>query len=269
MRKRFGAVMFLLLAGALLTAVACGGSPTAPLPTQPPPTGNPAEGAPPDPTEAPDTIETPAPIEDTALVVPAVPGGEYTLKITSGLPNGCARFNGYKVERDYNGFAVEVTNLMPDPKDLVACTMVYGYHESEVPLGSGLDAGQTYTVTINGDLAIFFTAQDETRVGMVEKESPIDNVEVEEADGGYLLTVVSTLPKGSSCSRFNGYQINRRFRDSIEVTLTHLEVTDDYLGACTADLPFVVTVIPLGSGFEGGRTYMVSVNGEETAFTAR
>lgn len=214
------------------------------------------------------SVEIPAPIEDATVLPPESVGGDYILKITSGLPSGCAQFNGLQIERDGNGFIVGVTNLMPDPKEPIACTAIYGYHDSEIILGSGLDTGESYTVTINGDLAASFTVQGETANPMVEKESPIESVEVAEADTGYTLTVVSRLPKGSSCSSFNGYHINRRFFDRIEVTVTHFEVSEDNV-PCTRDLPVVVTEIQLGDNFESGRSYSVSVNGEETAFTAR
>ena len=276
MQNKIGIIMFLVTMLALLAAVACGGSATAPASTQPPPTETPVKG-PPMPSETPvkgdplpeepTTVVIPAPIEDAVVVAPASPGGEYTLKITSGLPSGCAQFDGFLVASDGNGFLVDVTNLMPGPNQLIACTAIYGYHQSEIPLGSGLTAGEAYTVRINGGLAISFTAQDETGLAMVEKESPIESVEVTEADGGYLLTVVSRLPRGSACSRFSGYQIDRRFYDRIEVTMTHLEVAEDNV-PCTDDFPAVVTGIPLGKGFDFRRTYTVSVNGEETVFTA-
>ena len=157
MKKRPGIIMVVLAAVALLAAAACGGSATAPVPTQPPPTETPVKGPP--PPEEPTTIEAPAPIEDTTVVTPAEPGGEYILKITSGLPGGCAKFNGYEVERDFNRFVVEVTNLMPDPSEPIACTTIYGFHEGEVVLGSGLVAGETYTVTINGELTHSFTVR--------------------------------------------------------------------------------------------------------------
>ena len=50
--------------------------------------------------------------------------------------------------------------------------------------------------------------------------------------------------------------------------MTHFEIAEDNV-PCTRDLPVVVTEIDLGENFESGRTYTVSVNGEETAFTAR
>ena len=58
---------------------------------------------------------------------------------------------------------------MPRPSLIVACTSIYGYNESEISLGSGLVVGETYTVTINEDIPISFTAQDDVPLAMVEK----------------------------------------------------------------------------------------------------
>lgn len=118
---------------------------------------------------------------------------------------------------------------------------------------------------INGDYTVEFAAQDEAGLTMVEKESPIEEIEVAEADGAYILHVISRLPKGSSCSRFIGYELNTRFAEGIFVTVTHLEVAENNV-FCTADLPVVVADIPLGSDFEPGVTYNLSVNGTETTF---
>lgn len=184
-----------------------------------------------------------APIDDSAIVRPSSPAGAYILKVTSGLPSGCAEFDGFNVERVGDNFRMEVTNLMPHPSLIVACTSIYGYNKSEIWLGSGLIVGETYTVTINEGITILFTAQDDVALAMVEKEPPIENAEVAETDGGYLLTVASRLPLGSGCSRFNDHEINRRFADRIEVTVTHVEVVSENV-PCTADLPVVVTDIP-------------------------
>ncbi len=266
MQKRLGILGILAAAMALLAAVGCGGSETGPVPTQPPPTVTPVKIVPP---EMPKTIEVPAPIEDATLVAPAEPGGEYVLKITSGLPNGCATFNGYQVERDFNRFVVEVTNLMPDPGEPIACTEIYRTHEGEVVLGSRLVAA-TYSIDINGEFSHVFTALHPDDMPMVEKESPIEKIKVEKIEmaGGdfvYLLTVTSSLPKGSSCSRINGYKINRRFAERIVVTVTHMEVTEDNV-PCTADLPVVSMDVILGTDFAENRTYTVSVNGTDYTF---
>ena len=201
----------------------------------------------------------PAPIDGAMVAAPATSDGEYTLNITSGLPSGCAQFDEFRMERDGNEFMVDVTNLMPNPNQLIACTAIYSYHESEIPLGSRLTAGEAYSRTINRDLAISFVSQDEKGLAMVGEVSPIAQVGISEEEDGYLLSIGSRLPVGSSCSRFDGYQINRRFNERIEVTVTHLEVAEENV-PCTDDLPAISTEIPLGDGFESGHTYTVSVN---------
>ena len=159
MKKMTGMIMVFATTAALLAAVACGGNGAAPIPTQPPPTERPVDTITPGGPVEPITVEAPAPIEDSTVVAPAISGGEYILKITSGLPSGCARLNGYRVERDGKRFDVVVTNLVPGPDEMVACTAIYGYHEGEVVLGSGLEAGETYTVTVNGAAAHSFIAR--------------------------------------------------------------------------------------------------------------
>ena len=95
-------------------------------------------------------------------------------------------------------------------------------------------------------------------------ESPIETAELVASDGapsGYSLRVVSRLPKGSSCSPFNGYEIRREEPGRIDVVVTHREVVEESV-PCTADLPVVETSIPLGGDFEPGVEYTISVNSE-------
>ena len=210
-------------------------------------------------------VETQAPVEDATVLAPGERGGDYVLKITSGLPSGSARFNGYEVSRKGNEYFVAVTNLMPSPDEPIACTDIYGYHEGQFSFEGDLNAGETYTVIINGDLSISFIARGAGGMAMVEKESPIEEIEVMKTDRGFILTVISRLPLGSSCSKFNGYQINRRFAERIEVTVTHMEVGEVNV-PCTDDYPAVVTQIPLGGDFDSEKTYTVSVNGTVATF---
>jgi hypothetical protein len=80
---------------------------------------------------------------------------------------------------------------------------------------------------------------------------------------GYVPTVVSRLPLGSSCSKFDGYTVNHRGGNYIEIEVIHLEVIPPNSPMiCTADLPVVVTEISLGNDFLEGETYTVKVNGE-------
>ena len=266
MNIRLSLIVFLVTVAALLT-VACGSISTSPPIGQPLlPMAEPIKGNP--PPEEPPPVEALAPVEDAAVVSPDAVDGDYILNITSGLPNGCAEFNGYGLVQDGNRFAVVVNNLVPHPSLDMACTEIYGMHEGKVTLGSGLTPGETYTVTVNEDLIISFNALDADGLAMVEKETPVEEVEVNGSSGGYDLAIVSRLSKGSSCSRFVGYKLNRRFLEYIEVSVIQMEVSEDTV-LCTRDLPVIVTEIPLGDKFESGQTYTVSANGEETSFTAR
>jgi putative lipoprotein len=211
----------------------------------------------------PATVAVPAPVE--AVAVSETDPGEYSLQIVSGLPGGCVSFNGYEVTRDGKTLNVAVTNLAPaDP--LTMCTMIYGRHEGTVELGGGFVAGETYTVVVNEKVTNSFVPVDPDGPSLVKKTSPVEAVEVvasESDPSRYSLTVVSRLPMGSSCSQFYGYDVARRFANTINVTVTHLEVAEKNV-PCKRDLPVVVTEISLGSDFEPGVTYTVVVNDELT-----
>ena len=77
---------------------------------------------------------------------------------------------------------------------------------------------------------------------MVEKGSPIQSVMLDETDDGYHPIVALGLPLGSACSKFNGYEINRRLFDRVEVSVTHLEIEAQSV-PCTTDYPTVQSVI--------------------------
>ena len=159
--------MFIVTMVVLLAAVTClSNSTEPPVKGPPPPTEITAQGN--LSSQEPAQVLVPAPIDDSAIVRPSPPAGAYTLKVTSGPPSGCAEFDGLNVERVGDNFRVEITNLMPCPSLIVACTSIYGYNESEISLGSGLVVGETYTVTINEDITISFTAQDDVPSAMVE-----------------------------------------------------------------------------------------------------
>ena len=218
------------------------------------------------PTPAPEMTSIPAPIE--SVVVTGDHTG-YSLSIVSGLPSGCARFDGYHVEHRGKVLEVTVTNLMPTGP--VACTAIYDRHEGEVDLGADFETAVTYTVVVNGQVTNAFVARDPKWFLASVVESPIRMVDVnvlESSPPQYQVSVVSTLPLGSSCSTFNGYDIDRRGGNEIHVTVTHLEVLQKNM-PCTRDLPAVTTQIALGSDFTPGEEYTVIVNGETKTFTAR
>ena len=144
-----------VIAGLLMMAtVACDSAPSGPAVTQNPPgqTSTPTPGT---QTEDPDVVREPAPIESVRVVVKD--SREYSLLIVSGLPDSCAKFESYELNRDGSLLEVTVTNLSPSGP--FACLAVYETHEGELPLGSGFIPGEEYTVVVNGQVTETFTAR--------------------------------------------------------------------------------------------------------------
>ena len=252
-------------------------APTTPVPTTPPATATPSPVTPastappaaatPAPTPAaPDTIEVDAPVESVKVVVSDTDPRRFTLQIVSGLPSGCAQFNGYETTIEGNNVVVSVTNLvLVGP---VACTTDYRYQQGEIALGDGFTVGQLYRVIVNGTVTNGFTPTDPNGPELGVAVSPIEQIEVSSDGAGYTLTVVSLLPMGSSCSFFDGFEVRTTSLWMIEVTVTHQQVVT--VAPCTADLPIVVTEIALGAELDAGRDYTVTVNDQlSTTFTVR
>ena len=153
----------------------------------------------------------------------------------------------------------------------MVCAAVYSIHGGRVELGHGLETGAAYTVVTNGRVTNSFVVRDPKWFLAPVVESPIRMFEIDVLESSpprYQVSVVSTLPLGSTCSRFNGYDVERRDGNEIHVTVTHLEVLEKNL-PCTRDLPAVDTRIPLGSDFTSGVEYTVVLNGERKTFTAQ
>lgn len=203
-----------------------------------------------------------APIESVEVRITNRIPPETSLRVVSGLPNGCATFERYEIDRAGEAINVAVTNTVPaDPNAL--CTLDYRTHESIIDLGTDFRNGVTYTVNVNDVTETFvgFSLDDFMLPDMVEVLAPIQSVDLvigESAPPQYSVVVISTRPAGSSCSEFDGYDVDRRGND-IFVTVTNLEAIGS-LVPCTRDLPIDRTEIPLGSDFTSGDTYRVFVN---------
>ena len=138
----------------MLATVACDSAPSSPAPTQNPP-GQTSAPTPGTQTEDPNLVREPAPIESVRVAVND--SREYSLLIVSGLPDSCARFESYELNRDGRRIEVTATNLSPTGP--FACLAVYEIHEGEMPLGSDFTPGEEYTVVVNGQVMETFTAQ--------------------------------------------------------------------------------------------------------------
>jgi len=99
-----------------------------------------------------------APIEASELVVRESIPPQYAVRITSGLPSGCAKFDLIEVKREAKGIDLTVWNTVP-ADDRVVCTMIYGIARNTVELGDDFVRGESYTVRVNSEEKITFTAR--------------------------------------------------------------------------------------------------------------
>ena len=186
---------------------------------------------------------------------------------------GCSRPGREEFEVDGSEIIVNVTRMAPPPAPGgIPCDEDLLVLETVVRLGDKVVPGQTYRVTVNDNVTTAFTLPDPDFPHSIVESSPIERAEVVVLEGSptrYELRVTSGLPKGSSCSKFNGYEIRRAEPTRIDVNVTHHEVADPIV-ICTADYPIVESSIPLGTDFEPGAEYSVTVNSETTeTFVAR
>ena len=107
------------------------------------------------PGPAPGRVTLPAPIERVEVVIRESAPPQVSVKITAGLPSGCAQRETHSVGRTGDRFVVRVLNSMPqgDP----ACTMIYGTYVLNVDLVGEIRPGVTYTVQVNDKTTTFRT----------------------------------------------------------------------------------------------------------------
>jgi hypothetical protein len=90
------------------------------------------------------------PIQSVEVGEDADKPGLFVLHITSGLPNGCAKFKDLSiVQTEELELTLTVLNRVPAPSELIACTEIYGLVKHTIPLGSAettLYACEVYTV---------------------------------------------------------------------------------------------------------------------------
>ena len=107
------------------------------------------------------TFITESPIESWEVEILESSPPQYQLRVDSGMPTGssCSQFNGYEIRRDRSD-RIEVTITHHEVADqFVDCTDNYPTVESVVPLGSDLEPGLEYTVSVNSETAKAFEAQ--------------------------------------------------------------------------------------------------------------
>src|SRR5262245_24919733 len=99
-----------------------------------------------------------APIESAEIVIRESSPPQYAVKITSGLPNGCAKFERIDVVPNGKAVDLRVWNTLPAERT-IACTTAYGTASNTVNLGAHFERGRTYDVRLNGETKATFTAK--------------------------------------------------------------------------------------------------------------
>ncbi|MCH7705747.1 MAG: hypothetical protein IIB33_01720 [Chloroflexi bacterium] len=105
----------------------------------------------------PGLVQVPAPIESVDILTLESFPPQYNLAVASGLPNGCASFAGYYLNRDDTTIRVDMINWKPAASD-VACTADYRTVNTTIPLGSDFVPGESYAAVVN-DVTERFVAQ--------------------------------------------------------------------------------------------------------------
>ena len=197
----------------------------------------------------------------------------YTLTAAYFLPGGedCARLEDSRIETVDRDIHVSLNILVKraangDP----SCASPPAEGVAAMEVDKSPAPGKVYRARINDRLMAVFTPPREGLYDSRVALSPIESAElvILEIDPPvYNVVVNSALPRGSSCSQFDGFSIERsRTGHRIELSVTHHEVSDP--GAvCTKDYPTVDTTIPLGSDFEPGEEYMIFINVSDTSIT--
>ena len=217
-------------------------------------------------------VEVPAPIL-WANLIPNEPEPFLRIAFYQSTIEGCARPGNQGLEVDGDDIVARLTLMQPPSTPwAIPCHEQVVELDAVEPIVQPLEPGRTYRVLVNERLVTTFTLPDPGLPHTFIGESPIERAEVlvlESAPPQYQLRVVSAMPKGSTCSQFNGYEIRRDGSHHIDVIVTHHEVSDPDI-PCTADYPVVETAVPLGSDFESGAEYTVRVNDDvTTSFVAQ
>ena len=192
-------------------------------------------------------------------------GDGYLLTVAYVLVGGseCAELesSGYEMEGWVVRVMVDVREKWGDDK-VADCESEPREESLEIEMPGPLEAGEMYHVVANGGTVGSFTPVRDGFPESVVALSPIDSAELvvmEIFPLQYSVYIVSGLPKGSGCSQFDGFSVERSGTD-IEIEVRHHEVAPGVMVACTADYPYVETSVALGDDFEAGVEYRVMVN---------
>lgn len=279
MNIKKGLALAILSGVALVGAIACqgavpaspstGATPTNVEPSEPP--APPTSSLPPQGGTDVEMAQVNAPIESVEINIAESFPPQYFVAIQSDLPSGCAKFNDYEVSREGTTIKIKLTNLEPAPGQQIACTAIYGYHDTSVALGSDFEGGETYTVVVNDSVTETFVAQEggntENEDGSkVSVPAPIDGlgINVDGTSGEAKLVVTTGLP--NSCYEFESASLIHD-GDIIRVDASNLRPADQNM-MCAEIYRTVETSLTLETSIEPCENYSVVANGEKHSVQA-
>ena len=168
-------------------------------------------------------VETPARVIWASLV-PNEPELFLRIAYYQSTIKGCARPGSQGLELDGNDIVATVTLMQPPPTSwAIPCDEEVVELDAVEPIRESLEPGQTYRVIVNDRVTTTFTLPVPELGFTAIAESPIELAEIETLESAppqFQLRVVSRMPKGGSCSQFNGYEIRLRESNSIDVVVT-------------------------------------------------
>ncbi|MCP4544192.1 MAG: hypothetical protein GY832_44335 [Chloroflexi bacterium] len=109
-------------------------------------------------TITPQAVDVLASIDRVEILIAESFPPQYFLLVESGLPNACVKFDRYTVTREGDTIRVAVIN---QERADIGCIEVYETVENNIPLGSDLEPGTTYTVLVNDVTETFITQGSE------------------------------------------------------------------------------------------------------------
>jgi hypothetical protein len=96
-----------------------------------------------------------APIDNVDVLIRESNPPQVTVKISAGLPSGCAKQDSHSVSRVGDTITITVLNSIPNTNPV--CTAIYGTYDLAVDLGGNFAIGSTYTVRVNDKVTTFKT----------------------------------------------------------------------------------------------------------------
>ena len=218
-----------------------------------------------------------------AMVLPPHEGDFLQVSFLQSDLENCSRRREQSLDIDGNNIRVTLTHMVPPPAPWAApCDDYLRGLDEIIDLNAAIAAGETYHLFVNSHLTQVFRRPHRYFPDSVSAWPDVVEAELQilESDPPqYNLLVTYGIPAGSGCSQEDGFSIFRSLKglhdgihiDGIHILLTYHKVAPaEEPIICTADYPIKEITIPLGSEFEAGREYTVTIKGEEVAtFTAQ